>query len=94
MAAEFGHAGTIYKKQMAKKIFYKNKKIKGWATEKNQNKQTRQTWTGEGERLYNTNGTPISSSLGISRQKKTERKEASVHVNLEGTGRKRWEEMD
>lgn len=36
MAAEFGHAGTIYKKQMAKKIFYKNKKIKGWATEKNQ----------------------------------------------------------
>ena len=29
MAAEFGHAGTIYKKQMAKKIFYKNKKIKG-----------------------------------------------------------------
>ena len=26
--------------------------------------------------------------------KKTERKEASVHVNLEGTGRKRWEEMD
>lgn len=62
------------KNKWRKKYFTKIKKSKDEPQRRTKKTQTRQTWTGEGERLYNTNGTPISSSLGISRQKKNRKK--------------------